>query len=138
MPPSHCCLPFPSPPKLKLAAYRFSLPWKSFTRTTTTYSSAGTRSTRRRLTLPLPGSDNLLELRSLQDWTVSRHLKTADGVEDVPSEGVFIKMYNVVVQPENLIIDVHGETASALELTVQNVLDTVAAPLLLRFVQIEE
>jgi hypothetical protein len=59
-------------------------------------------------------------------------------VEDVPSEGVFIKMYNVVVQPENLIIDVHGETASALELTVQNVLDTVAAPLLLRFVQIEE
>ncbi|TWJ18830.1 efflux RND transporter permease subunit [Geobacter argillaceus] len=51
----------------------------------------------------LTGSDNLLELRGLQDWTVARHLKTADGVEDVPSEGGFIKMYNVVVQPENLI-----------------------------------
>lgn len=51
----------------------------------------------------LTGSDNLMELRSLQDWTVARHLKTADGVDDVPSEGGFIKMYNVVVQPESLI-----------------------------------
>jgi cobalt-zinc-cadmium resistance protein CzcA len=51
----------------------------------------------------LTGSDNLLELRTLQDWTVARYLKTAEGVEDVPGEGGFIKMYNVVVQPENLV-----------------------------------
>lgn len=51
----------------------------------------------------LEGSENLLELRSLQDWTVARYLKTADGVEDVPSEGGYIKTYDVVVQPENLI-----------------------------------
>lgn len=51
----------------------------------------------------ITGSDNLLELRTLQDWVVARHLKTADGVEDVPSEGGYIKTYNVSVQPENLI-----------------------------------
>lgn len=49
------------------------------------------------------GSDNLLELRTIQDWTVARHLKTADGVEDVPSEGGYIKAYNVTVQPEHLV-----------------------------------
>jgi len=51
----------------------------------------------------LTGSDNLLELRTLQDWTVARYLKTADGVEDVSSFGGYIKTYNVVVQPENLV-----------------------------------
>jgi cobalt-zinc-cadmium resistance protein CzcA len=51
----------------------------------------------------IAGSDNLLELRTIQDWTVARHIKTADGVEDVPSEGGYIKSYNVTVQPENLI-----------------------------------
>ncbi|MBF0536834.1 MAG: efflux RND transporter permease subunit [Nitrospirae bacterium] len=49
------------------------------------------------------GSDNLLELRTIQDWTVARHLKTADGVEDVPSEGGYIKAYNVTIQPDNLV-----------------------------------
>ncbi|MBF0541451.1 MAG: efflux RND transporter permease subunit [Nitrospirae bacterium] len=51
----------------------------------------------------ITGSDNLLELRTIQDWTVSRYLKTADGVEDVPSFGGYIKTYNVIVQPENLV-----------------------------------
>jgi len=51
----------------------------------------------------LVGSENLLDLRTLQDWTVARYLKTADGVEDVPSEGGYIKTYNVTVRPENLI-----------------------------------
>ncbi|HTZ39615.1 MAG TPA: efflux RND transporter permease subunit, partial [Syntrophales bacterium] len=32
-----------------------------------------------------------------------RHLKTADGVEDVPTYGGYIKCYNVTVQPQNLI-----------------------------------
>ena len=51
----------------------------------------------------ITGSDNLLEMRTIQDWTIARHLKTANGVEDVPSEGGYIKAYNVTVQPENLI-----------------------------------
>lgn len=49
------------------------------------------------------GSDNLLELRTIQDWTVARHLKTASGVEDVASYGGYIKAYTVNVIPENLI-----------------------------------
>jgi cobalt-zinc-cadmium resistance protein CzcA len=49
------------------------------------------------------GSDNLMEMRAIQDWTVSRHLRTADGVEDVVTEGGYIKTYNVKVLPENLI-----------------------------------
>ena len=51
----------------------------------------------------LTGSDNLLEMRTTQDWTVARYLKTADGVEDVSSYGGYIKAYTVTVQPENLI-----------------------------------
>ena len=49
------------------------------------------------------GSNNLMELRTLQDWTVGRYIKTAQGVEDVASYGGFIKAYIVKVNPENLI-----------------------------------
>ncbi len=49
------------------------------------------------------GSNNLMELRTLEDWTVARHLKTASGVEDVGSWGGYIKAYVVTVRPENLI-----------------------------------
>ncbi len=49
------------------------------------------------------GSNNLMELRTLQDWTVSRYLRTAQGVEDVASYGGFIKAYVVKVIPEDLI-----------------------------------
>ena len=49
------------------------------------------------------GSDNLMEMRTIQDWTVARHLRTADGVEDVVTEGGYIKTYNVKVIPGNLI-----------------------------------
>ena len=49
------------------------------------------------------GSNNLMELRTLQDWVVARHLKTAQGVEDVASYGGFIKAYVVRVMPEDLI-----------------------------------
>jgi cobalt-zinc-cadmium resistance protein CzcA len=51
----------------------------------------------------LQGSGNLMELRTLQDWTVGRYLKTAQGVEDVASYGGFIKAYVVKVLPENLV-----------------------------------
>ncbi|MBF0486786.1 MAG: efflux RND transporter permease subunit [Nitrospirae bacterium] len=49
------------------------------------------------------GSENLIELRTIEDWTVERHLKTADGVEDVSGRGGFIKAYTVVVNPDNLV-----------------------------------
>lgn len=49
------------------------------------------------------GSNNLMELRTLQDWTIGRYIKTAQGVEDVASYGGFIKAYVVKVIPEDLI-----------------------------------
>ena len=49
------------------------------------------------------GSNNLMELRTIQDWVVRRHIKTAQGVEDVASYGGFIKAYVVQVIPEDLI-----------------------------------
>ena len=47
----------------------------------------------------LYGSNNLMELRTLQDWTVGRYLRTAQGVQDVASYGGFIKAYVVKVNP---------------------------------------
>jgi cobalt-zinc-cadmium resistance protein CzcA len=49
------------------------------------------------------GSNNLMELRTIQDWIVGRYLKTAQGVEDVASYGGYIKAYTVRVNPDNLI-----------------------------------
>jgi len=49
------------------------------------------------------GNRDLMELRTLQDWVISRYIKTAEGVEDVASYGGFIKAYVVEVKPENLI-----------------------------------
>ncbi len=51
----------------------------------------------------LYGSNNLMELRTLQDWTVGRYMKTARGVEDVASYGGFIKAYVVTVIPGDLV-----------------------------------
>ena len=63
------------------------------------------------------GSNNTLEARTIQDWVVARHLKTADGVEDVPTYGGFIKAYNVTVDPQDLIK--YG-------LTITNVIDAIS------------
>jgi len=41
-----------------------------------------------------PGQD-LKELRSIQDWTITRYLKVAPGVADVVSLGGFLKQYQV-------------------------------------------
>lgn len=51
----------------------------------------------------LYGSNNLMELRTLQDWTISRYLKTAHGVQDVANYGGYIKAYVVKVIPQDLI-----------------------------------
>jgi cobalt-zinc-cadmium resistance protein CzcA len=49
------------------------------------------------------GSNNLMELRTLQDWVVGRYIKRAPGVGDVASYGGYIKAYIVQVKPEDLI-----------------------------------
>jgi cobalt-zinc-cadmium resistance protein CzcA len=51
----------------------------------------------------LKGPADLMQLRTLQDWTVSRYLKTASGVEDVGSWGGYQKAYQVFVNPESLV-----------------------------------
>jgi cobalt-zinc-cadmium resistance protein CzcA len=51
----------------------------------------------------LVGSNDPMQLRTLQDWVVSRHLKTAEGVEDVPTWGGYIKSYVVTISPESLV-----------------------------------
>lgn len=49
------------------------------------------------------GSNNLMELRTLQEWVAARHIKTAQGVQDVANYGGFLKAYVVRVHPEDLI-----------------------------------
>ena len=45
----------------------------------------------------LQGSNNLMELRSLQDWTVGRYLKTAKGAEVEVGHGVFEEFITPVI-----------------------------------------
>jgi cobalt-zinc-cadmium resistance protein CzcA len=51
----------------------------------------------------LVGSNNLMELRTLQEWVAARYIRTALGVQDVASYGGFVKAYVVIVRPEDLI-----------------------------------
>ena len=51
----------------------------------------------------LVGSNNLMELRTLQEWVAARYIKTAQGVQDVASYGGFVKAYVAIVRPEDLI-----------------------------------
>jgi heavy metal efflux system protein len=51
----------------------------------------------------LVGSNNLMELRTIQEWVAARYLKTALGVQDVATYGGYAKAYVVTVQPEDLI-----------------------------------
>ena len=60
----------------------------------------------------------LTELRALQDWVVSPHIKTAPGVADVSSFGGKVKQYQVNLDPERL---------RAFKLDAAKVLDAIAA-----------
>ena len=46
---------------------------------------------------------SLMDLRTLQDWTVRLLLRTAPGVDDVTSWGGFEKQYQVLIDPRKLI-----------------------------------
>jgi len=47
-------------------------------------------------------TEELMELRTIQDWIVRPILKTVHGVADVNAFGGFVKQYQVLVKPENL------------------------------------
>ena len=47
-------------------------------------------------------AQSLTELRSIQDWVVTRHLKMVPGVADVVSWGGFMKQYEVAIDPIKL------------------------------------
>ena len=49
-----------------------------------------------------------MELRTLEDWVVERHLKMVPGVADVVTRGGFIKQYQVV--PDMTRMRSHGVT----------------------------
>ncbi len=49
------------------------------------------------------GNRSMSELRTYQDWVVSRYLKTVPNIADIGSYGGAIKAYSVVVHPEDLI-----------------------------------
>lgn len=49
------------------------------------------------------GNRSMTELRTYQDWVVSRYLKTVPNIADIGSYGGSIKAYSVVVNPEALV-----------------------------------
>lgn len=49
------------------------------------------------------GNRSVTELRTYQDWVVSRYLKTVPNIADIGSYGGMIKAYSVVVHPSDLI-----------------------------------
>ncbi len=49
------------------------------------------------------GNRNLTELRTYQDWVISRYLKTVPNIADIGSYGGLMKAYSVEVHPESLV-----------------------------------
>ena len=47
--------------------------------------------------------DNLMELRTVQDWIVRPILKNIPGVADVNSFGGYVKQYQIIIDPQRLI-----------------------------------
>ncbi|MDD5052783.1 MAG: CusA/CzcA family heavy metal efflux RND transporter [Sulfuricurvum sp.] len=49
------------------------------------------------------GNRSMTELRTYQDWIISRYLKTVPNIADIGSYGGMIKAYSVVVNPQELV-----------------------------------
>lgn len=49
------------------------------------------------------GNRSMTELRTYQDWVISRYLKTVPNIADIGSYGGTIKAYSVVVRPDSLV-----------------------------------
>lgn len=51
---------------------------------------------------PIDPRENLMELRTIQDWIVRPILKTVPGVTDVNAFGGFVRQYHVLIDPDRL------------------------------------
>ncbi|GAB4303720.1 MAG: CusA/CzcA family heavy metal efflux RND transporter [Myxococcota bacterium] len=61
---------------------------------------------------------SLMELRTVQEWLISRRLRSIPGVNEVNIFGGYVKQYHVIVQPEKLL---------KYNLTLNDVLEAVAS-----------
>lgn len=48
------------------------------------------------------GPKNEIDLRTIQDWTIARKLKSVSGVGNVVSYGGFVKQYQILLDPEKM------------------------------------
>ncbi len=48
------------------------------------------------------GQKNEIDLRTIQDWTIARKLKSVSGVGNVVSYGGFVKQYQILLDPEKM------------------------------------
>lgn len=62
-------------------------------------------------------TDDLMELRTIQDWIIRPILKTVPGVTDVNAFGGFVKQYQVLIDPDRL---------KKYDLTLREVFEAVA------------
>ena len=63
-------------------------------------------------------TEDLIELRTIQDWIVRPILKTISGVADVNSFGGYVKQYQVIIDPEKL---------AKYDLTLREAFEAIAA-----------
>jgi cobalt-zinc-cadmium resistance protein CzcA len=68
---------------------------------------------------PIDEIDNLVELRTIQDWVIRPILKSISGVADVNSFGGYVKQYQVIVAPEKLA-KYHLSLREVFEAVVEN------------------
>ena len=53
--------------------------------------------------ITLTDSNDITELRTLQDWIIKRDIETIPGVAKVISQGGYVREYQVDVHPEKLL-----------------------------------
>ena len=68
---------------------------------------------------PIDEIEDLVELRTIQDWVVRPILKSIPGVTDVNSFGGYVKQYQVIVDPEKLA-KYHLSLREVFEAVVEN------------------
>lgn len=66
----------------------------------------------------LEGPQSEIDLRTIQDWTVARKIRSVPGVGNVVSYGGFVKQYQVLLNPDRM---------KAYDVTLKEVVDAVEA-----------
>lgn len=64
----------------------------------------------------ITGPMNDIDLRTLQDWTIARKIKSVAGVGNVVSYGGFVKQYQILLNPDKM---------KAYDLTLKEIVDAV-------------